>query len=217
MKNKTKGLIAGVAGIALLTGGTTFAVWTAEESIAGGVITNGSLDVAAVDTLTWVDATPNRSDAGHPITVGTWRMVPGDVAEGSQVLDVTVVGDNLVADLGLSTSDATVPAGVSVRYAVYQGDDPSTSEPVADGEFGEDVSLQFAANRDGQGGDPARELGTIFVDEDGKAELSVVVRVTFDAAGGSATSANATTVLGDLGVSLSQVRTGVAFTPPSAP
>ena len=124
MRNKTKGVIAGVAGLALLSGGVTYSLWSDSATVPGGTITNGNLDVAAIGALAWVDVSPDRADAGHAITdLATWRMVPGDIIEGTQGIGVALEGDNLVATLEVSsaTDPATFPTGISVTYDVLQG------------------------------------------------------------------------------------------------
>ncbi len=59
MNTKTKGIVAGVAGAALLLGaGGTFALWHDEGQVAGGgVIRAGHLKVVAEDTR-WFDVSP---------------------------------------------------------------------------------------------------------------------------------------------------------------
>jgi alternate signal-mediated exported protein len=63
MNTKTKGIVAGVAGGALLLGaGGTFALWHDDAGVAGGIIRSGHLDVEAEDA-TWYDVSPDRPDA----------------------------------------------------------------------------------------------------------------------------------------------------------
>ncbi len=62
MQNKKKGLVAAVAGAALLlAGGTTFALWSDDTTLAGGQAQTGTLSLNA-STLDWalVDAAGNR-------------------------------------------------------------------------------------------------------------------------------------------------------------
>ena len=215
MRNRTKGAVAGVAGVALLLGGTTFALWSAQDSVAGGVITNGTLAVDAGE-ISWVDVSPDRTDSPHAITdIGTWRMVPGDVVEGTSAIEVTLVGDNLVAELGVgTTAPGDLPEGISVTYTVKD----AAGAVVATGALGEDAAVRFAASRQGQdAGDPENPAPTVVVDGDGTAGLTAVVTVTFDASVTGTTSAEAQTVLGDLDVTLQQVRTGADFQPAAAP
>ena len=234
MNNRTKGVIAGIAGLALLTGGTTFALWSdTTGAIAGGTIINGNLDVAAVTPIAWYDTSADRTDkastspvsgvAAHAITdLTTWKMVPGDTVEGNLGLEVALSGDNLVANLKVATTATSgLPAGVTVTYDVYRA--PITPElgpqrVVTAGVFGVDSTLRFAAPRAGQAaGAPLNAAPTIVVAKtvtSGTANVWVVVKVAF-AAGttGSTASAtmNASTVLNSITATLDQVRTGADF------
>ncbi|UZN02238.1 alternate-type signal peptide domain-containing protein [Cellulomonas sp. S1-8] len=225
MKNKTKGLIAGVAGIALLTGGSTFALWTASSTVAGGTITNGNLAIAAVGTPGWKDVSTDRADrgtAGHDISLATWRMVPGDVAEGTYGFQVALEGDNLVANVGVDTTVGTLPTGMSVTYDVVSATGTVLANDIA---LGTDSAVRFAAPRAGQAaGAPANAAPTIVVDRTALAtvnptsNMTVVLTARFDAGTAATTSASATTALGSLVVNVNQVRTGTDFVvPPVVP
>ncbi len=213
MKSKTKGLIAGVAGIALLAGGSTFALWSAEATVAGGTITNGDLNVTAATPLSWVDTSADRTDAGHPIiNINTWRMVPGDTAEGTVAVDVTLIGDNLAAELDLTSTAPADLNGLDLTYEVYKEGDTTT--PVASGSYGAPVALRFAANTTSQ---EATSPTTIVVEEsDGTTTLTVVITASFTDMGAAQDrdDVNAVTALGDLAVSLTQVREDAGFTTP---
>lgn len=216
MRNRTKGAVAAAAGAALLVGGGTFALWSDSADVAGGTITNGTLDVTA-SAITWTDVSPDRADSPHAITdLTTWRMVPGDVVEGTTEVEVTLVGDNLVAELGVTTVDAAaLPEGIEVSYAYTVEGDGSTA---VTGVLGEDSPVRFAANRTGQdAGDPENAAPTVVVGEDGTVTLTLAVTVTFDGSVTGTTSAEAETVLGALNPTLTQVRTGADFTPSAAP
>jgi len=177
MNNKTKGVIAGIAGLALLGGGTTFALWSDSDTISGATITNGQLSVDALGAMVWTDESSDVS--GSPeIDLDTFRMVPGDSLQGSQSLDVVVEGNNLVADLLVDTAAATVPADVEVTYDVLRGSTVLASDVA----LGTDTPLTDVAS------------GT----------YTVVVNVDFDydAEG----SMDDTTALQDITVSLTQDR-----------
>lgn len=191
MRNKTKGVIAGIAGIALLTGGSTFALWSADAPLAGGTITNGDLDVAAIGTLAWRDVSADRTP--QDITLADWRMVPGDTLQGTQGLDVVLVGDNLVADLALTDTGSTLPTGVAVEYDVVVGGTVLATAPLGQSAS---IELQSADNPDAAG---RVVVGSTL---DGVADVTVVVRVTFDA--DNQDEVLATTTLSGLAVSLTQ-------------
>jgi alternate signal-mediated exported protein len=197
MNNKTKGVIAGIAGITLLAGGSTFALWSDSDAAAGGTIVNGDLDVKALGALAWKDVSGDRTDSPHTIDLTTWKMVPGDTIEGTQEIDVALLGDNLSAELSLSKGTAdTLPTGVKVAYDVTNaagtvltsGTDLTTVI----------VNLQSAQNPD------VPAYTTVGSALDNAADLKVVVRVTFDA--NARVSTLATSTLSGLSVDLEQVR-----------
>ncbi|UJP39806.1 alternate-type signal peptide domain-containing protein [Cellulomonas palmilytica] len=223
MKNKTKGVIAGLAGLALLSGGTTFALWSDSDSIPGGTITNGELGVSAT-SVGWFDVSPDRTDVtvaatpvteldGHTVDLQTWRMVPGDVAEGTYGLDVTLVGDNLVANLDVTSSGGTtpLPEGLVVSYQVFDANGTDVTAGVLDGTS---TTLRFAAPRTGQAAGAPVNTGTVVVDGTTAADLFVVVTADWSAEASGTTAAstmNAATALKNLAVSLQQDRSGADF------
>jgi len=102
MNTKTKGIVAGVAGAALLLGaGGTFALWHDEGQVAGGVIRAGHLKVVAEDTR-WFDVSPDRGD----------------------VQDLTnEVGPNLRWDVNWLGQEQTLPIGVTTQFRTLDPDD----------------------------------------------------------------------------------------------
>ena len=171
MKNKTKGVIAGVAGVALLTGGSTFALWSASADLEGATITNGALAVDAGDPMEWVDVSADRADSPHVIDADEWRMVPGDVAQGTQELTVTMTGDNLVANLSVDTTDVDPPEGVTISYRLLDG-----TTPLGTGTLDDPLELRFATNASSQGS-PA---DSIILPTGGSKTFVVELTVTFD-------------------------------------
>jgi alternate signal-mediated exported protein len=196
MNNKTKGVIAGIAGITLLAGGSTFALWSASDTADGGIIKNGDLNVAALDVMTWQDVSGDRTDSAHPIDLATWKMVPGDTIEGTQAIDVALLGDNLSAELSLRNGTDALATGVTVAYDV-------TDASGAVLESGTDLSTVIVNLQSAQNPDvPA--YTTVGSTLDNAADLKVVVRVTFDA--NARVSTLATSTLSGLSVDLKQVR-----------
>lgn len=134
-----RGLVWVAGGAALLLGGSTFALWSASDTFAGGTITAGDLNVDA-GTSAWYDTSADRQDAvaiadvggtavdltGHAITdPGTWRMVPGDEATLALPFTATLQGDNLVAALafdragGAPITSTFAEAGLTGQVTVY--------------------------------------------------------------------------------------------------
>ena len=96
MKSMTKGALAiGIGTAMLLGGGGTLARWNATADVTPGTITAGDLNVGTTTTGTW---TAN----GTPITIATYRAVPGDVLVFTQDINVTLTGDQLKAKLEMS-------------------------------------------------------------------------------------------------------------------
>lgn len=134
MKKNVTGALAGVVAVALLTGGSTFAVWSDADNVNGGVVTAGNLDVAAT-SLGWFDTSADRVDIqpalvpfsgsdAHPIDdIGTWRMVPGDCAEYAVGLDVALEGDNLISRIQVDGFEELAPVDgeqwFTASYTVY--------------------------------------------------------------------------------------------------
>jgi alternate signal-mediated exported protein len=102
MKNST--LVKGTAAIAvgaalLLGGGGTLANWNAADAATPGTIASGDLNVTAA-TGTWTDR------AGNPVTIATYKVVPGDKLTFTQNLTVTLVGDKMAANIAVSGANA---------------------------------------------------------------------------------------------------------------
>lgn len=120
MKNKSmlKGAAAiAVGGALLLGGGGTLAYWNAADSAQAGTIVAGDLNVKA-NAGVWKDR------AGNVINISTYRVVPGDLLTYSQVLDVTLVGNKMAANLvaqRTGAEDGFEPANVTVSAPVLTG------------------------------------------------------------------------------------------------
>lgn len=105
MNTKTKGIVAGVAGAALLLGaGGTFALWHDEGQVAGGVIRAGHLKVVAEETQ-WFDVSPDRGD------------VQGLASE---------VGPSLRWDVNWLGQEQSLPIGVTTEFRNLDADDTGT-------------------------------------------------------------------------------------------
>ena len=126
MNKATKAFIAGAAGIALLAGGSTFALWSEAATVQGGSISAGSFKFITSGTSKWVDT----SDATTIVTDGTGKLnflaVPGDVLKFTQPTTITATGTNLTAQLSaisdLAQADMT-SNGITVKYSMYSGSD----------------------------------------------------------------------------------------------
>lgn len=201
MQKKTTGVIAGVAGAALLMGGTTFALWSDSADAPGGQITAGNLDVALVGDPAWQDVSADRTDNPHPIDLSTFRIVPGDTIEGSYAVDLALEGDNMVANLALVGGGVSgdLAAGlIDVSYTV----EDATGAVVATGDStGVDLDLASADNSNN-----VAALATAPAALDNAADYTVVVSVTFDAATSAQDLATTTANLAAASIQLNQTR-----------
>ena len=96
-KNRRKGvtaIVALVAGVALLAGGSTYALWSASDDIKGGTITAGDLDLKA-DKAYSFDVSADRADGDA--TVLNRAELPLRFAEdqAGEVINLKAVDDQL--------------------------------------------------------------------------------------------------------------------------
>ncbi len=207
MQKKTTGVIAGVAGAALLMGGTTFALWSDSAPVDGAQITAGNLDVAVVkdaktqSTWSWTDISADRSDSPHAITdLSSFRIIPGDTVQGVVALDLALEGENMVADLGFTPGAVTKASldNLEITLDVYSDAGLTTEVPLGAGD-----TIQLAAADNGNPG----ALPSVPADLDGAADLYVVVTVTFPGTTADQDLVQTSVALADSAITLDQVRT----------
>lgn len=106
-KKTTQVVVASALGLALLVGGSTYALWSATDTATtAATITNGDLKVTASAPENWVDVTVPAT----PVTISdlaNFRMVPGDTIQLTQSLNAVVYGDNITAQLKVAIPNAT--------------------------------------------------------------------------------------------------------------
>lgn len=150
-------VIATMAGMALLVGGSTYALWSAEVTFEGGTITAGSMDIIAGTMNAW-DVSPDRVNLSEDITtaasndmsattlkgtdkaalinLATWKIVPGDTVALVFPYKVTLEGDNLVAALTLPGLDSLLDAstfstqagkGLNFEYQIFDSTGTATA------------------------------------------------------------------------------------------
>ncbi|MGW9402452.1 alternate-type signal peptide domain-containing protein [Arthrobacter sp. NPDC055585] len=106
-----KGALATGVGVALLLGGGgTLAVWNDTANAQAGTIAAGTLDLKEPAKGTW---TSNIS--GTVVDITTYKIVPGETLTYTQQLDVTLVGDQMKATLGIDGVPASTFANGDVR------------------------------------------------------------------------------------------------------
>jgi len=243
---RRKAILAGVAGFALLLGGSTYALWTSSANLAGGEITAGDLSIAP-GTFAAYDISADRVDStggteivpggvkGHTIDLGTgatdWKIVPGDEAALVFPYTITLVGDNLIAELKTSANaliTANANNDMTFEYAVYDANGAAIVAPQALPASDTTALATFASNDADKGGGLADTVDGV-VGADGTMQVTVVLYATFAQTATVDTSSstsyvNAVTDLsGNMTATLTQVRVdpatgGSQFTPaPTTP
>lgn len=210
MENKTKGALAALLATGLAAGGATFALWSDSETVDGGIVTAGNLDIAVLDTSGAFDVSPDRADGPHAIAdLSTWRAVPGDVVEMRFDLDMALEGDNLVASLNENVSAAISEANPDLAQYVSV----ETELRDAEGDVvnpGEDGLYYFQASGTGQDAG-TDDPGVTVLDQvaiDGTMDYQAVSTLTFsaDTPDQVLVQTPLNSFLEDAGVSLDQVR-----------
>ena len=202
MQKKTTGVIAGIAGAALLMGGTTFALWSDSDTVDGAEITAGNLDVAVLgdpgSQWSWQDISADRTDNSHEIDLADFRIIPGDTIEGTVALDVALEGENMVAALGANLGAASGDlTNLDIDVAVTD----SNGDPVTLNSGGTLV----LASQDNGNPDP-QTLTTVGSTLDSSADVTVTVTVTFPASTGGQDHVTDSIALDGATVTLDQVR-----------
>jgi len=108
-KKVTKVAVASVLGLALLTGGSTYALWSSNATAnTGGTITTGDLQVSAAAPQKWFDVS-----TATPVEIASladYRLAPGDTIKLKQDINVIVVGDNISGILTVNVPKTTSAA-----------------------------------------------------------------------------------------------------------
>ncbi|MBP2436582.1 alternate-type signal peptide domain-containing protein [Microbacterium amylolyticum] len=144
MKKVTKATIAGALGVVLLTGGTTFALWSDSATVNGGTVNSGTLALTPSGDPAWNDISDSTAD---PITIEDFLIVPGDTIEYTAAFTVGASGDNLSATLGVSdpveaNGDAALLAATTVTQTfTYDDGEPVTGGAITSADDGEVINV----------------------------------------------------------------------------
>lgn len=134
-KNIAVPVIAGAAGLALLAGGTTFALWSSQATIDATTISTGTLTVTTDDQeFAWYDT----NAAPFPALIediDEFTAIGGSAIRGHENFTLTIDGTDLSAELTVTGGGLSDTDGVSGTVEVYAGDDgpPFSGEPIAEG------------------------------------------------------------------------------------
>lgn len=117
MNKAMKGAIAaGAAGILLLGGAGTFALWTDSVDVDAGAVTTGEL------TLALTGAAPSWKYPDGITTVSADGIVPGDVITSTQEVTITASGDHIAGELEVGVLGGTLPTGVTAAVTTVETD-----------------------------------------------------------------------------------------------
>ncbi|MGJ9373689.1 alternate-type signal peptide domain-containing protein [Nesterenkonia sp. CF4.4] len=107
MEKITRASIAGVAGLGLLAGGATFALWSDSEPVPDAEISSGTLTLSPASNIEWTDLSGTEPAVITDITA--YEAIPGARLQYAADFAVNASGDNLTAVL-----DTTGMANASV-------------------------------------------------------------------------------------------------------
>lgn len=205
MQKKTKGLVAGAAGVALMLSGTTLALWSDSDTVDGAELTAGNLDVSAA-SVDWADVSGDRSDKGHSIDLSKFKIIPGDTIQGTFDVTLDLEGENMAAKVQYLTGQGTPISDVS---DLVGGDLVDGLDADIDLEYG-GISLPLSFDdltdgvvlysHDNGNADPAYRLPS------GNATVTATVTVTFDEDTSEQNLTKAQATLANSQISLEQVR-----------
>lgn len=219
--NKTKGAAIALAAAAVLGTGSTFALWGKTANVAGGTITNGTLDVAVAQGG-WYDTSADRTDKapipgvsdavaqGHAIDLATWKGVPGDTVMGLFNVDGALSGDNLVANLAV-TDQAGQPLtqGTNGWTYTYTLVDAAGNVVGTNNKATNFSTVAFSSSNNGHNVTALPTMDGTIADPTTVAtpEYRVLVEATFDPATAGTNEVTDTTDLSGMQIGLNQTRT----------
>jgi alternate signal-mediated exported protein len=150
MKNATKAVIAGVAGIALLTGGAgSLAYWQQTQNGSSVSITSGTLSFGTFsDSTGWMlqqnaaNVVPAQTNASAVVYSGQ-KIVPGDVLTKTISVPVNITGQNNRATftLGQVTPATSGLDGVLNIATTVNGSASPTANILASGGASQTVTV----------------------------------------------------------------------------
>ncbi|NYE96576.1 alternate signal-mediated exported protein [Psychromicrobium silvestre] len=110
------GVAAGIAGILLLGGAGTYALWQDSKTVDAGTVQTGQLKLNLGAAGVWKDVSTDVTGA-PTIDPATFKLVPGDTIAFTQNLTILASGNNLKGQLTIDQS--TVQAAIPVAWQPY--------------------------------------------------------------------------------------------------
>lgn len=135
-KRASKAVVASTLGIALLLGGSTYALWSVNAEMgSSATIAAGDLQVSAASAQNWFDVT----DEARPLelsSLNNFLLAPGDKLQLTQDLNVIVVGDNISGVLKLlvpnSSESSAILAQTTLTLSLFNKDGVEISSVTPD-------------------------------------------------------------------------------------
>ncbi|MDR0958755.1 MAG: alternate-type signal peptide domain-containing protein [Propionibacteriaceae bacterium] len=223
-RTRRQAIIAAACGAALLVGGSTYALWSATDTVDFGTVTAGDLNLAQVGTVSYYDVSPDRADTsaieaaggqlGHTIdSLTDYRIVPGDTLAGVAQYGVTLEGDNLVANLTVEPAAAATNSftgtNLTLEMQVFDAEGTELTDRVA---AATGVLLQATGDGQTDGTNDqvaSADVPVVEVPAAETANINVVVYVSF-ADVNERVDADAAAVFNGMVVTLEQVREGTS-------
>lgn len=173
MKKPAKVVLATTLGAALLLGGSTYALWSANVTPeTSATIQTGGSDLTANNAGAWIDSVRSAANPTDPAVVITdineFRTVPGDKLTFDQSFNVSASG----ADSQTKFS-VTLPNDAAIDVAALRARGIILTVQITDDESGAVLASSPAAGNtlatdytfDGATGDAGKDIGVRFVFE----------------------------------------------------
>lgn len=135
------------AGAAVVVGGTTLALWSAQAGISGGRISAGDLTLERGDG-SWTQVTPGVTEPASgdlETSPESFISMPGDVIEFELPITTTLQGANLQAALsveaGSAASEELSSGSITAVYRVENAAGEQVAPATGTAELGELVTL----------------------------------------------------------------------------
>lgn len=186
MKKSTKGAVAAAAaGVLLLGGAGSLALWSATDTVTGTDVTSGELKLSAPTCTGW-KFDGSETTANKAYVPATDKIVPGDVLTQSCDYSITAIGEHLRATLTAPTSSLTGTLSTFITpTSTFKYKVPSVASGAAAGDT----------------------VGTITESADGST-VTALLKVAFNSGSNNTSQSSTATplsaVLGDFVVTFSQ-------------